>query len=90
MKSFSNGDKVELTLVGKDGNAFAILAIFRKAAKDQGFSADEINQVVTDAMSDDYNHLLFTIMNHCEDEVEAEDKAEDESAEAYDFPEEHE
>lgn len=60
--------KVTLTLVGVDGNAFAILAAFRRAAKRQGWTDSEIAAVLDDAKSGDYNHLLGTIMAHCEDD----------------------
>jgi hypothetical protein len=65
--------KVRCQLVGEDGNAFAILGRFRKAARAAGWPGDEIQKVLDDAMSGDYDHLLCTIMVHCDDEEEEED-----------------
>lgn len=62
--------KVKLTLVGLDGNAFSILGAFQRAAKRQGWTREEISEVRKEAMSGDYDHLLCTIMDHCDDEEE--------------------
>lgn len=58
--------KVKMKLVGIDGNAFSIMGKFSSTARDQGWSQDEIDAVLTEAQSDDYNHLLQTIMAHTE------------------------
>ena len=60
--------KVKLTLLGLDGNAFSILGAFQKAARRQGWTPAEISAVISEASSGDYDHLLQTIMEHCEDE----------------------
>lgn len=59
-----NGLSVKLNLVGKDGNAFAILALFRKSAKRQGFTDEQIDPIIKEAKSGDYGHLLYTIQNN--------------------------
>lgn len=59
--------KVKLRLVGVDGNAFVVLAVFRRAAVQQGWTKEEIDEVVKKAMSGSYEELLITIMDHCED-----------------------
>ena len=69
--------KVLLELVGLDGNAFAVIGAFRRAAKKCGWTKQEIDDVTKDAMSGDYNHLLAVIANHCTDEDEG--KCEDEA-----------
>jgi hypothetical protein len=56
--------KVEMELVGMDGNAFAIMGNFQRAARRAGWDKDEIDAVLKEARSGDYNHLLATIMNH--------------------------
>lgn len=56
--------QVCLNLVGIDGNAFAILGAFQKAARQQGVAKTEVDEVVKEATSGDYNHLLVTIMEH--------------------------
>lgn len=58
--------KVKLNLVDVDGNAFSVMGKFSQAAKRQGFSQAEIDEVLDEAMSGDYNHLLATIQKHCE------------------------
>lgn len=61
-------NKVKLNLVGIDGNAFVIMGAFQTAANKAGWSKEEIKQVLDDAMSGDYDHLLCTILNHSETE----------------------
>ena len=58
--------KVKLNLVGKDGNAFSILGLFKRAAQKAKWTKQEIDEVMSEAMSGDYNHLLATIVKHCE------------------------
>lgn len=57
---------VNLNLVGVNGNAFMIMGVFRKQAKKEGWTPEEIEDVMTEAKSGDYYHLLATIENHCE------------------------
>jgi len=58
--------KPTVTLIGQDGNAFAILAACRRAAKDAGWSEDEIAAFLAEATAGDYDHLLRTVMEHFE------------------------
>ncbi len=58
--------KIKLNLIGLDGNAFAIMGAFQKQAKKEGWSEKEISDVINEAKSGDYNHLLNTISEHCE------------------------
>jgi 3-oxoacyl-[acyl-carrier-protein] synthase III len=53
--------KPYLKLGGEDGNAFAILARAAQAARRAGWSQDDIDAVVKEATSSDYNHLLMTM-----------------------------
>ena len=57
---------VNLELVGVNGNAFMIMGVFQRQAKREGWKQTEIDAVLTEAKSNDYNHLLATISNHCE------------------------
>ena len=57
---------VNLDLVGVNGNAFMIMGVFQRQAKREGWTQEEIDMVLTEAKSGDYNHLLATIENHCE------------------------
>lgn len=58
---------VDLDLVGIDGNAWSILGYFRREAKRQGWSNDEIDIVSKQATSGNYDNLLATIMMYIED-----------------------
>ena len=55
---------VELT--GTDGNAFAVMGTVRNAMKEVGRTQDEMDEVMHDMMSGDYNHLMSVVMNVCE------------------------
>ena len=57
---------VNLDLVGVNGNAFMIMGVFRRQATKEGWSKKEIDAVMSEAKSGDYDHLLSTIINHCE------------------------
>ena len=56
--------KVELSLVGVDGNAFSVLGVFKNRARRERWTEVEISTVVTEAMAGDYDHLLQTIIAH--------------------------
>lgn len=66
------GKTLNLELVGVDGNAYAIMGLFRRQARREGWSEQEIETVIEEAMSGDYNHLLSTIMIYCEPKDEEE------------------
>jgi len=57
---------VNLNLIGVNGNAFMIMGVFQRQAKKEGWTQTEIDAVLDEAKSGDYNHLLATIKNHCE------------------------
>lgn len=59
--------KVNLTLVGLDGNAFYLLGAFKKQAKKEKWTDVEISYVVNKATTGNYEHLLNTLMEHCND-----------------------
>ena len=63
---------VNLNLVGVNGNAFMIMGVFKRQAKKEGWTLEEIKQVIDEAKSGDYVHLLATIENHCESKDEEE------------------
>jgi hypothetical protein len=60
--------KINLILVGIDGNAYSIMGAFQKQARKEGWKKEEIESVLNEAMSSDYNHLLQTIMSYCEND----------------------
>ena len=51
---------ITVQLVGKDGNAFNILGICRRAMKRAHLPESEIEAFTAEATSSDYNHLLIT------------------------------
>ena len=62
----STKTKVKLELVGLDGNAFSLMAHFRRAALRQGWTKEDVDDVLKEAKSGDYDHLLCTLMDHTE------------------------
>ncbi|MGL4560834.1 MAG: hypothetical protein ACRCV0_00910 [Brevinema sp.] len=52
---------------GIHGNSFMLMGYFQKLAKQQGFSKEWIKQVLDEAMSSDYNHLVGTLLMHMEE-----------------------
>ena len=46
------------TLVGVDGNAFAIIGYTQKAMRKAGYTKEEINQLYNEATSGDYSNLI--------------------------------
>uniref|UniRef100_A0A6M3JKA3 Uncharacterized protein n=1 Tax=viral metagenome TaxID=1070528 RepID=A0A6M3JKA3_9ZZZZ len=56
--------KINLELVGLDGNAFSLLGAFKKQAKREAWTGEEIKVVIDEATSGDYDHLLQTLIKH--------------------------
>lgn len=52
--------EVTVKLTGRDGNAFAIIGAVVKAMREAKVSKHDIDLYTEEAMSGDYNHLLFT------------------------------
>lgn len=63
---FSPPMRVSMNLVGLDGNAFALMGAFQKNAHRQGWEREEIEKVLDECTSGDYNHLLSVLMAHTE------------------------
>lgn len=68
MNLFDPAKTVNLTLVGLDGNAFNLMGAFSKQAKRELWKKEEIDLVLKECMSGDYDHLLITLMDHCEED----------------------
>jgi len=62
----TNSLKIKGFLAGIDSNAFALMAHFTKLAERQGVSKKDIDDILDEAMKDDYNHLLRTLDSHME------------------------
>jgi hypothetical protein len=61
-------EKVKMTLVGLDGNAFSLMGAFSKNAKEQGWTKEEISNVINRCTSGDYDNLISTLMENIDDE----------------------
>ena len=57
-------DRVRLTLVGLDGNAFALLGAFARAARQQGWTQSAIKAVQDKATAGDYDNLLRVLIDN--------------------------
>lgn len=57
---------VTVTLVGDDGNAFAILGKVSKALRNAGATREEVDTYVDEATAGDYDNLLRTTMRWVE------------------------
>ena len=53
---------IEVTLIGTDGNAFAILGAVNAALRHGAVGKDERDEFTAEATSGDYSHLLATAM----------------------------
>ena len=62
----ANTQKPRVKLIGRDGNAFAILGACQRAAKAAGWTEEDWKEVREQMTSADYNHLLATAMEHFE------------------------
>ena len=58
---------VKLQLVGLDGNAFSLMGAFKREARKQGWVKEDIDKVMEECQSGDYNHLLATLSDNCVD-----------------------
>jgi len=57
-------DKPSVKLLGRDGNAFAIMGACSKAAKQAGWPKTQVDAVLEEMMSGDYDHLLAVACKH--------------------------
>lgn len=56
--------KVEMNITELDGNAFAIMGAFSKQAQRQGWSKEEIDFVISEMQSGDYDNLIQTLLKY--------------------------
>lgn len=59
--------KVTLNFVGMDGNAFILMGAFRKHARLEGWTNQEIQVVIDECMAGNYDHLLQTLLRYTKD-----------------------
>lgn len=66
MNLFNPPKYVKGSLVGVDGNAFALMGYFKINAQRQGWTKEDIDLVLTKAKSGDYDNLIVTLDAHLE------------------------
>jgi len=59
-------EKPTVKLVGKDGNAFAIMGRVKNALKRAGADEEYIKKYLDESMAGDYDNLLATAMKYAE------------------------
>lgn len=57
-------EPIELDLTKLDGNAYALMGAFRKAARQQGRTEIDIQVILKECKSGDYDHLLQTLIKY--------------------------
>lgn len=62
--------KVKMNLVGMDGNAFNLMGQFEKRAKHEKWTSEEIQYVLHQCMSSDYDNLLKTLLKYTEEDLD--------------------
>ena len=70
MNLFNPAKTVNLTLVGLDGNAYSLMGAFSKQAKKEGWTEEEIDIVLKECMSGDYDNLVGVLDEHCKEVYE--------------------
>jgi len=73
------GKTVNLSSVGLEGDVKILISNFAKQAKKEGWKQEEIDKVITECESGDYDHLIDTLLAHSNvDEFEPEEEEEEE------------
>jgi hypothetical protein len=57
-------NKPTVKLIGKDGNAFSIMGLVKKALMRAGADKEYIDRYLSEATSGDYDHLLVVSMGY--------------------------
>ena len=66
--------QVKVELVGQDGNAFSIIGRVTGAMRRAGLTVEQRNEFTTEATSGDYDHLLQTVMEYVNIDMDDEDE----------------
>jgi hypothetical protein len=59
-----NQNRIKVEILGRDGNAFAILGATTKAMQRAGVSKEIRDEFLAEATSGDYDNLLSTVMQY--------------------------
>ena len=57
---------INLDLTSIDGNAFSLMGHFQKQARKEGWTKEEIDAVLTECRTGDYDPLVSTLIEHCD------------------------
>lgn len=57
---------ISLDLTSIDGNAFSLMAQFKRQARREEWTKEEIDKVLAECRSGDYDHLVATLCEYCE------------------------
>lgn len=63
-KSKAPTQPIVIDLAGPEGNAFVLMGYARLLAKHLGYSPSDIELMISDMMSSDYEHLLEVFDSH--------------------------
>jgi hypothetical protein len=55
---------ISVRLIGTDNHPMAIVAVLTKGLRDGGIGRDEIDRIVREALSGDYDHVLSTCLKY--------------------------
>ncbi len=69
--------RVSLRLIGLNGNAFSLMGAFKVQARKEGWTKEEVQSVLDECKSGDYDHLLATLAEHCTDPSSEHDETND-------------
>jgi len=64
IKEKEKPNKIEIDLTGPDGNAFVLIGIAQKLAKQLGYQPDSRGELTAEMMSGDYENLLKVMEMH--------------------------
>ena len=73
--------KINIPLVGEDGNAFSILGRVKRIMRQAGLPDSEWEAFKAEATSSDYDNVLLTVMKWFEVDNDLDDNYEDEEYE---------
>lgn len=66
LENFTPVCEVKYKMIGQDGNAFNLMRAFAQQVRRDGWDEADIDMVINEAMSGDYDHLLTTLATYCE------------------------
>jgi hypothetical protein len=60
--------RVTMNLIGLDGNPFILMGHFENNAKKQGWTKEEIDYVLNQCRSSDYDNLLLVLVRYTKED----------------------